>query len=386
VHVAIVSPYDPRPDGLHDPLGVRGGVEEALDRCASGLARRGHEVTLVTSSVRASETVDGDGVRLVRVKRRGMIFRTPIAPLHASVPRDADLVHVPATYPFVSDIIPMREARRGRATVLDYHFDVHGTSVPMRVATALHAATLGRTMARWPTRVLTKSLDYAERSPTLSHVPRERLDWVPNGVDISEFPLKRGDGNGILCVGRLVPYKGVGVLLRAMPAIHRATGATLTVVGDGPERARLEAMAPPCARFVGRLARTALARAYADARVTVLPSANAQEAFGITLLESMAAGTQVVASALPGVREVAGLAGFTATPGDPEDLARAVVQAWERPRAFGSPAVVRARVHAAYGWPRVLDRLERAYEAAFSTPKSSLRAPTRARRPAGDGA
>jgi rhamnosyl/mannosyltransferase len=371
VNVAIVSPYDPRPGELDDPDALCGGVEAALDRCASGLARRGHEVTLVTSAAEAGERVDPDGVRVVRVRRRGTIFRAPVAPLHAAVPRDAEVVHVPATYPLVSDLIPMREARRGRrgwgqrATVLDHHFDVRGTSVAMRAAAAAHARTLGRGMAR-ATRVLAKSLDYARSSPWLSRVPRDRLDWVPNGVDVDAFPLKRGEGEGLLCVGRLVPYKGVDVLLRAMPSVHERTGATLTIAGDGPERARLERSAPSCVRFVGRLPREALARAYADARVTVLPSVNAQEAFGIALLESMAAGTPVVASDLPGVREVARLAGLTAPPRDAAALADAVVRALEAPRTFGAPAEIRARVRDAYGSSLVLDRLEASYRRALA--------------------
>jgi glycosyltransferase involved in cell wall biosynthesis len=165
-------------------------------------------------------------------------------------------------------------------------------------------------------------------------------------------------------VGRLVPYKGVDVLLRAMPRVHAETGARLTVVGDGPERARLERLAPPCVRFAGRLPRDALARAYADARLTVLPSVNGQEAFGIALLESMAAGTPVVASDLPGVREVAALAGTTAPPGDPDALADAIVRATQS--AFGPPREIRARVAARYDWRVVLDAWERVYEEALA--------------------
>src|SRR5439155_7416026 len=122
---------------------------------------------------------------------------------------------------------------------------------------------------------------------------RGDVEIVPNGVDVREFPLGRASSrSGVLCVGRLVPYKGVDVLLRAWPRVREATGETLTIVGDGPERARLEAMAPRdgSVRFAGRLPRDELLRAYAAARLTVLPSANGQEAFGIALLESMAAG------------------------------------------------------------------------------------------------
>lgn len=389
MHVAIVSPYDPRPAEGSDPRAIRGplgsadppsrewrriserailgGVEEALDRCARGLAARGHEVTLVCSATRAGESIDDDGVRVVRVKRRGSLFRAPLAPLWRHLPRDAEVIHVPATYPLVSDLVPLRESKR-RPVVVDYHFDVHGTGLAMRVASAAYAGTLGRAMRR-ATRVVCKSHDYARHSRVLSRVPSGRLDWVPNGVDVRDFPLHLGPRQDILCVGRLVPYKGVDVLLRAMPRIHDLTGARLTIVGDGPEAARLRSLAARIgapAAFLGRVAPEELPLLYGRHRVTVLPSVNSQEAFGIALLESMSTGTPVVASDLPGVREVASVGGTTAPAGDAAALADAVVDAYEDPRAFGSPEDIRARVAERYDWPRVVAELERVYARAVA--------------------
>jgi len=385
--IAIVSPYDPRPAaGGDDPHAVRGGVEEALDRCAHGLAARGHDVTLVCSAAEASDRVDDDGVRVVRVRRRGALFRNPIAPLRRHIPQDAEVVHVPATYPFVSDLIPVRESRR-RAVVVDYHFDVHGTSAGMGAAAWAHRQTLGRGMLA-ATRIVCKSLDYARHSRILGKLPSERLDWVPNGVDLDDFPLSEGPRDNLLCVGRLVPYKGVDTLLRAMPRIHRESGMRLTLVGDGPERARLVALAAHLrapVHFRGRVPHGELARLYGGAALTILPSANSQEAFGIALLESMATGTPVVASDLPGVREVARLAGTTAPPRDPEALADAVITALREPAAFGAPAVIRARVERAYAWPRVVERLEDVYERAIEqvAERRALPAARRARVPIG---
>ena len=367
MRVTIVSPYDPRPPAGADPKGLRGGVEESLDRCASGLAARGHDVTLLCTAPGASDARDEDGVRVVRVKRRGSLFRAPIAPLWRRIPKDADVVHVPATYPLVSDLVPWREAGR-RAVVVDYHFDVHGTSMAMRLAAGAYAGTLGRAMRR-ATRIVCKSTDYADHSPVLSRLPRARLDWVPNGVDLDDFPLATGPREGLLCVGRLVPYKGIDVLLRAMPRIHDLTGARLAIVGDGPEAPRLRSLAAQIGApvdFLGRVPHDRLASLYASRKLTILPSVNSQEAFGIALLESMAAGTPVVASDLPGVREVATLAGTTAPAGDPDALAETVAAAYENARAFGSAAEIRERVAQRYAWPSVVAQLERVYARAVA--------------------
>lgn len=380
MRVAIVSPYDPRPLAASDPLALRGGVEEALDRCASGLAARGHEVTIVTSAAEASKETAADGVRIVRVRRRGVLFRTPVAPLGRAIPEDAEVVHVPATYPFVSDLIPRRESRRGRATVLDYHFDPQGTSVAMRAAAWMHRRTLAPAMLR-ATRIVAKSLDYAARSPLLRRLPPGRVACVPNGVDLDAFPLSRERGPDLVCVGRLVPYKGVDVLVRAMPRVHARTGARLLVAGDGPEAPRLRALARRLeapVEFLGRVPPRDLPGLYGRARLTVLPSVNAQEAFGIALLESMATGTPVVASRLPGVREVASLAGLTAPPGDPAALAERISEAWREPERFGPPEAIRRRVEARYAWPSVIARLEDVYEEARAD-MAGRPAPTRAR-------
>lgn len=369
MHVAIVSPYDPRPLERDDPLGLRGGVEEALDRCAAGLVRRGHEVTVVTTAREDASSTDVDGVRFERVRRRGVLWRTPLAPLGKHVPADADVVHVPGTYPFVSDMIPLREWRRGRPTILDYHFDPHGTSAAMRAAAALHRGAFGWAM-RCATRVVTKSRDYARHSRFLGRIASDRVDCVPNGVDLERFRVRVPRTGDILCVGRLVPYKGVDVLVRAMRGIHSETGARLRVVGDGPEAPHLRRLAREMdapVDFLGRVPHDELPRLYASSRLTVLPSVNSQEAFGIALLESMAAGTPVVASDLPGVREVAGLAGITARPNDAHDLADAVTCAWHNAPKFGSAADIQARVEAKYSWDAVLDAWIPVYERAVES-------------------
>ncbi len=368
MRVAIVSPYDPRPKEGDDPHALRGGVEEALDRAASGLAARGHEVTLVASARSSGVEETPEGVRLVRVRRLGALFRNPIAALGRAIPEDAEVVHVPATYPGFSDVLLARQAKRGRATVLDYHFDVHGTSWPMRAAAAAHARTAGRLMRR-ATRVVAKSMEYARASPVLRAFPAGRVDWVPNGVDLEEFDATRPRGEAILCVGRLVPYKGVDVLLRAARDVRRETGAPILVAGSGPQERRLRDLAESLkapVEFLGRVPRDELRRLYAEARVCVLPSINSQEAFGIALLEAMASGAPVVASDLPGVREVALLSGLVATPGDPEDLAAKLVEAWRAPERFGSPADVRDRVAKEYAWARVVERLEAVHAMAIS--------------------
>jgi rhamnosyl/mannosyltransferase len=132
----------------------------------------------------------------------------------------------------------------------------------------------------------------------------------------------------VLFVGRLVYYKGVDVLLHAM----RGVSGTLVIVGDGPERGRLEALAERLGlgrsvRFVGTVSRDAeLGAYYSLAKVFVLPSVSHGEAFGIVQVEAALFSLPLVSTSLPGVSWVNtdGETGIVVPPRDPRALARAI--------------------------------------------------------------
>lgn len=138
----------------------------------------------------------------------------------------------------------------------------------------------------------------------------------------------RWDGPIVLFVGRLVPYKGVDVLLRALQGLRAAA----VIVGDGPLRAELarEASALGVSDrvfFLGSVPDEALEGLFRTCDVLALPSTTAAEAFGLVQLEAMARGKPVVSTRLPsGVPWVNqdGVTGYTVPPGDAEALRAAL--------------------------------------------------------------
>jgi rhamnosyl/mannosyltransferase len=134
----------------------------------------------------------------------------------------------------------------------------------------------------------------------------------------------------ILFAGRMVPYKGVGVLLRAMVGLD----VTAVLVGDGPSRAGWTALARELqltdrVRFVGEVGHEELAALYHACHIFVLPSVTRAEAFGYVQLEAMACGKPVVSTRLPsGVPWVNrhGETGLTVPPGDVDALRRALAE------------------------------------------------------------
>jgi glycosyltransferase involved in cell wall biosynthesis len=161
-------------------------------------------------------------------------------------------------------------------------------------------------------------------------------------------------------VGRLLPIKGVDLLLRAA-VLHREASPegrafSLVIVGDGPERAALEGLASTLGlnsttRFLPGMPHGEVPALLAAIEVLVLPSrtlVRAKEQFGRVLIEGMAAGACVVGSSSGGIPEVIGDAGLVVPEEDPAALAEAIA------RLLASPAL-RERVRAA-GRARVLER------------------------------
>lgn len=339
---------------------------------APRLAERGNDVTLLCSSAGKIGTDIENGIRVVRDSRRGTILRAPVAWLASRVASDADIVHVPATYPFTTQSVLRRAKRLNVPSVLDFHFEPAPGSWLGQVASRAYAMTVPRAyeLAR---AVLVRSLAYGRSAPSLNVLPESRWRVIPNGIDPTVF-FPVGDFGSepyLLFVGRLVPYKGLHVLLAALARIKNPP--PLYIVGDGPLRSSLEAEAQRRqvdVRFLGRVDDQALPRLYRNAQLTLLPSVNGQEAFGISLLESMACGTPVVASALPGVSELAQTSGLLARPGDAASLAHQIKRALVPGTLQRGPELAR-RVHSAYSWDAVADRLVAVYHEVSRTPDSA---------------
>lgn len=375
LRVTMLSPFDPMPEDEDARSGAAaahlGGVERALAQAAIQLARRGHDVRVLCSTDGTPGSTRQEGVVVERVRRAAVLLRTPIVHLAGHIGPDAGIVHVPGTYPFTTGPALRRARRLGLPTVLDFHFEPHLEGFVGGTAAAAYR--------RWGHRsnsladaVAVRSVAYARTAPGLSQVPDSKWNVVPNGIDPHRFrpaPSTRNatsdEGDGILFVGRLVPYKGVEVLLAAAARMRDAQ--PITVAGDGPLRAKLEGMAQRLgvrARFLGRVEDADLPGLYRSAALTVLPSVNRQEAFGMAILESMACGTPVVASDLPGVADVAREGGFVARCGNPQHLARQIERGL-RPGSLPRGRPLAQRIHGSYSWEAVADRLEATYAHAL---------------------
>jgi phosphatidylinositol alpha-mannosyltransferase len=192
-------------------------------------------------------------------------------------------------------------------------------------------------------------------------------ELIPNGVLIPDHAEAGGRENRIVFVGRHDPRKGMPVLLRAWPEIHRRTGARLRLIGADPLMVRLTLSRAGVSEdgidALGFLSQEDLTDELLSAKALVAPSLGG-ESFGMVLTRAFACATPVVASDITGYRDVmTDETGLLVPPDDPAALAGAVSDLLvDEPRRqqFGESA--RRLAQERYSWDDIARRLSAIYE------------------------
>lgn len=305
------------------------------------------------------------------IKRLGLIGRTVWASdSHrdfAAVLRDKqpDVVHVHNTFPLISPSIFWACRSQGIPVVHTLHNYrllcpganffragkpcedcgtrnfwrgvVHGCyrhsrleTVPVALMLSVHHA--GKTWMRMVDRYIALT-EFSRSRFVKAGFPPDRIVLKPNFVDPD--PGKRnGVGSYALFIGRVSQEKGAETLLRAWRQLP--PNYDLRIIGDGPARVQLESVAAAEGRsnirFMGRMSHDRVIESIKDARFVIFPS-ELYETFGLGIIEAFACGVPVLASQLGSMQEIVedGYSGLLFRPGDADDLARVVANAWERP-------------------------------------------------------
>lgn len=284
----------------HRDLGnpAAGGSELLVDRLADGLTRLGHQVTLLCggpASYRDYRVVSAGGEFGHYLRARTAFAR--------QVGETDLLVEVCNGMPYLAPLW-----HRGPTLCLVNH--VHTDLWSMRFGGPLApAARIGRRLEHWAlagAAARDRGLLVAV-SPSTAHalraigVERDRIRVVHNGVEEPGPLTERSPEPLFVAVGRLVEYKRIDLLLRLWERVRPVTGGRLVIVGDGPERERLQQLAGPGVEFTGHVSEAEKHRLLCAAWLLLHPSA--VEGWGLVVTEAATRRTPAIAFDVPGLRD-----------------------------------------------------------------------------------
>lgn len=317
---------------------VPGGIESVTQSLANGAALLGHNVQVVCFHKQNKAQIEElKGVTVHRIPILFMFASQPLSLryilncLHIGIRSDIVHLHAPNMLAALAGILLPKKNR----LVLHWHSDVLNKGILGYILRGLEYLLLRRADA-----IIATSTHYIEGSAQLKSMA-EKVRTIPIGVpdpcnsertqrDLDVLlPVLPANKKIVLAVGRLVPYKGFEVLIKAA---HYLDDCAVVIVGGGPLMLYLTRQIQEMAVgnrviLTGRISDELLSALFSKAHIFCLPSVTKAEAFGVVLLEAMAYSLPIVTTAIPGSGvpwvNAHGISGFNVTPNDPEALAGA---------------------------------------------------------------
>jgi glycosyltransferase involved in cell wall biosynthesis len=369
----------------------RGGAGNTAFRFAVGQAERGHHVEVFTAPA-PGEAPDPGAALVHRIDPVLAIGNAPLIPSLARI-EGFDVVHVHYPFIFGSEltlIARLRHRARQQALLVHYKNRLVGNGVRGALFEA-YEHSIGPALIRAADRVCVLSPDHAESVSYLRRTGERdpaKLIVMPNGVDAQHFspgPDTAGlrerlgiPGNSLVAafvatLDRAHHFKRVDVAIDALGElgdqdVHLVVAGGGELVGEFRARAVRRGVGERV-HFLGAIPHPELPDVLRACDLFLLTT-EPPESFGIVLIEAMACGLPVVATDYPGVRAVVveGATGLLARQGDSADVARCLAELHDM-GAEGRAAMGRAgreRAEREWNWPRLLDRMDDAYEQAIA--------------------
>ena len=353
-----------------EALGL-GGLERVVALLAKSASPRYLvEVLTLARGGRVADEIEAAGLTVRRLDLHDYYPGSVLRVARALVTARPDVVH---THGHFAGAAGRLAARLVGLTTVVHH--LHTTDLTLR----LRHRHLERLLSVLTRRVICCSDAVAEHARRDLGISWQRVVVVRNGIeppppigrDAALLALGRPPGPVIGCVGSLQPHKGHAQLLQAVAALpERDRSGSLILAGEGPERARLEALAASLGlggmvRFLGERADV---RSLLPAFDLMVAPSIGREGLGVAVLEAMDAGIPVVASRVGGLPEVVidRTTGILVPEGDVKALAAAMQAVLSDPaqaRALGEAG--RRRVEDEFRAAAMVRRIESIYEGAL---------------------
>lgn len=312
------------------PPRIIGGIASHVFDLSRALIRRGVETHVVTCNfpgAREYENIDGVNLHRFEAYAAGDSFLSWALRMQENMERrgcdlinslkGVDVIHA---HDWLSGVagIGLKNLYR-KPLIITMHSTEYGrrTGIHNDLQACIHEIEGWLCYESW--RIITCSYYMRDHVSWCFHIPENKICVIPNGVDVTKFYFSfnyweirnrfaHESEKILLFVGRLVPEKGLDVLIKALPIIlGNGVNAKIVAVGEGPQRDEYQRLANYYGfgnkiLFTGHIDDWTLRALYRVADVVIVPSRF--EPFGIVALEAMAAHCPVVASAVGGLNEI----------------------------------------------------------------------------------
>jgi glycosyltransferase involved in cell wall biosynthesis len=362
---------------------ITGGAEKRIHEIGRRLANEGHDVTVYSRHFwDGPKEITNEGMTLRAVAPEADLYEDDrrsiteaidfaaraLPSLRRRLRRNEHDVVVASVFPYFP-VLSTKLASLGTTTPLvttwhevwgDYWAEYLGYLGPFGKLTE-------KLTARTPQHPTAISAITADRLADIGP-DRDRIEIVPNGIDIEQVHTAPRPDNGYdtLFAGRLIEHKNVDILLEAFDTLAETHDGTLGIIGDGPEKDRLERKRDRLSH-ADRVEFLGFLEEYDDVlghmrAADIFCSPSTREGFGLTYVEAMAADCTVIGADHPesAADEVIGDAGFLTDP-TVSSLTDTLRQSLSGTRPTVDP---RERAQA-YDWDSIAEQAERAFQRAI---------------------
>lgn len=300
-----------------------GGLPLVVQSIASEQAKRGHRVLVLTTNIQAKQQSSGvqpDGVSVIYLKSftvfnaiitPGLLFRLIALP-------KSSIIHVHVGPSFTHDVVWFLSLFNSMKYIAHVHGELKESHGLMSRLLPLYKKVVYGRVINTARKIIVPTKEYMAILTENYGTPVDRITAIPNAVDYEFFSqastLKRNpaltDRNKhLVFAGRLAVEKDIPLLINAVKILEANKGGeyNLTVIGEGPECENLmrvihAANLTKLVSLPGRYTKAQLRETYSKAFIFILPSVH--ESWGLSLVEAMSAGLPVIATNIPGVREI----------------------------------------------------------------------------------
>ena len=375
MRILIISEYFPR----NSTLQFSGGVEARNFYVAKYLSKR-RQITVLTQRLIDSKEIEKIGnFDVIRVGRpagyeataSGILKRLAfiINCIKSARTIDADIVEGTN---FITHLTAYLIARGKKIPAIAWYPDVWVGSWIRNVGIV---GIIGEVLERVNLKLSFKyyiaiSLQTKKKLQKYTKGP---INIIPCGVDPQEYKANAKKRNGkIICISRLAKYKNVKDLVLAFALIHKQLpGSSLTIIGEGPEKKNLLGLIANLKlgkeiTFLSSLKRISLVAELKESKVFCLPSQ--VEGFGISIIESAAAGVPYIASNIPVIKEVTHnfLGGSKFEVGNVQQLAQKLKLLLTNEKLYGRKKSESLELASFYHWDKIARETEKVYTQAQS--------------------